>query len=507
MIGQTNPFELESGSDKLGRPAYMVLILCIAALFAWLISKMGIAGSAGLILLPFLGIYLNYLFRFPIIGLYTAIGLGFVLLGLGKYITGIPLGVMMDAILIVTYIALIFNKFKDRVDWSPVNKEITYFSILWFAYSVFELVNPEARSSAAWFSGRGIGLYMLLIVPLTLIFINTNQKLNAFFYLWGILSLLASFKGIIQHFWGVDPWEQAWLNEGNAQTHVLFGKLRSFSFMSDAGQFGANQGYSALVAFIFSSVQTDKRKKLFFLIVSLLAFYGLVISGTRGALSVPLAGFMAYFVLRKNIRVMIAGFFILLMVFVFFKYTSIGQGNPQIRRMRTAFDPNDASLQVRLENQRRLKVYLASRPFGGGIGLGGVKAQKYLPNAFLSQVATDSWYVLIWVEQGVVGLLLHLFILFYTLIKGSYFIVFRIRDPILKIKMAALASGMFGIMVASYGNAVLGQMPTSMLIYTSMALLMNTKVFDSEEASEPDSNQKEIRQLISPSFPNQKQIT
>ena len=204
---------------------------------------------------------------------------------------------------------------------------------------------------------------------------------------------------------------------------------------------------------------------------------------------------------------MIAGFFILLMVFVFFKFTSIGQGNPQIRRMRTAFDPNDASLQVRLENQRRLKVYLASRPFGGGIGLGGVKAQKYLPNAFLSQVATDSWYVLIWVEQGIVGLLLHLFILFYTLIKGSYFIVFRIRDPILKIKMAALASGMFGIMVASYGNAVLGQMPTSMLIYTSMALLMNTKVFDSAEASEPDSNQQEIRQLVYSPLPYQNQTT
>ena len=176
---------------------------------------------------------------------------------------------------------------------------------------------------------------------------------------------------------------------------------------------------------------------------------------------------------------MIVGFFLLLMVFVFFKYTSIGQGNDQIRRMRTAFDPNDASLQVRLENQKRLKTYLASRPFGGGIGLGGVKAQKYLPNAFLSQVATDSWYVLIWVEQGIVGLLLHLFILFYTIGKASYLIVFRIRDPILKIKMAALVSGMFGVMVASYGNAVLGQMPTSILIYTSMALMLNTEKFDS----------------------------
>ena len=64
--------------------------------------------------------------------------------------------------------------------------------------------------------------------------------------------------------------------------------------------------------------------------------------------------------------------------------------------------------------------------------------------------------------------------------------MFRIRDPILKLKMAALASGMFGVMVASYGNAVLGQMPTNVLIYISMALLINSKIFDSpkEDAGE-----------------------
>lgn len=50
--------------------------------------------------------------------------------------------------------------------------------------------------------------------------------------------------------------------------------------------------------------------------------------------------------------------------------------------------------------------------------------------------------------------------------------------------MAALASGMFGVMVASYGNAVLGTMPTGMLIYTSMALLLNSEIFDSKADSD-----------------------
>ena len=478
MLNELNPFEIRTGSEKLYKPEYIVGILFLLIASALLIYQMGIVGISALIMLPFLAAYLVLIFRCPVTGLYTAIGLSFILLGIGRYIKDIPIGLAMDAILILTFIALIFNKFVDKIDWKPAYKDITLLALVWFGYSIFELINPEARSVAAWFSGRGISFYMLMIIPLSFLFINSNQKLNNFFLLWGIFSLLVSLKGIMQHFWGVDPWEQGWLDEGNSKTHVLFGKLRSFSFLSDAGQFGANQAYSAVVATIVSLVEKNGWKKLFFICVALLGFYGMILSGTRGALSIPIAGFMAFFILRKNIGVMVLGFFLLLTVFIFFKYTSIGQGNDQIRRMRTAFDPNDASLQVRLENQKKLKVYLATRPFGGGIGLGGVKAQKYLPNAFLSQIATDSGYVLVWVEQGIIGLLLQLFILFYVVTKSSFHIMFRIRDPVLKIKLAALTSGMFGIMVANYGNAVLGQLPTSILIYTSMALMMNSEIFD-----------------------------
>ena len=281
---------------------------------------------------------------------------------------------------------------------------------------------------------------------------------------------------------------------------MLFGKLRIFSFLSDAGQFGANQAYSGVVAIIVSMVETNKRKKIFFLIVGILGLYGMLLSGTRGSISIPLAGFGLYFVLKKNKVVMLSGFFLLVLVFVFFKYTLIGQDNQQIRRMRSAFDPNDASLQVRLENQKKLKVYLASRPMGGGIGHAGVKAQKYLPNAFLSNVATDSWYVLIWAEQGIIGLSLHLFILFYVLVKASYLIMFRIRDPIVKMKMAALASGMFGVMVASYGNAVLGTMPTGMLIYVSMALMLNSDVLDADALSGKNLEQDAGNDVSKPSL-------
>ncbi len=485
MATTSNPFETGSGSAKLASASYYIPFFVICVLTAWLISYSGIVAGLGLIALPFVLLYLNFLFRNPILGLYTMIPLGFIILGANRYVKIPQIGISTDSILVLTFLALIFKNFYDKVDWKPAKKDITLLAFIWFAYGLMSAANPEIRSMAVWLASfRGISVYMLLIITLTLLLLNTRKRLNMFFLLWGIFSILASLKGIQQVTLGVDPWEKAWLDAGAHFTHVLFGRLRVFSFLSDAGQFGANQAYSGVVFIILSLSQKDRKKKIFFLIVGVLGLYGMLLSGTRGSISVPLAGFMLYFILRRNVVVLIIGVFLLAVVFIFFKYTTIGQDNQQIRRMRTAFDPNDASLQLRLSNQKKLAVYLSTRPFGGGLGHAGSKAMKSLPNTFLANVATDSWYVMIWAEQGVVGLVLHLFILFYIILKSSYLIVFRIRDPLLKMTMTALTAGMFGVMAASYGNAVLGSFPTGVLIYISMALMLNAEVLDKETAQE-----------------------
>ena len=492
-----NPFDQLTGSDRLRSPIYLLLLVLLLGLGAVVFGKMGLIPGFGLIIMPFSFAYLYLLFKYPITGVYTSVFLGFTILGLSRYVD-FQVGLLMDGIFFVTFIALIFNKFYDKVDWSLANKDITLLSVIWFGYSLLELFNPELRSVPAWLNGvRGISMYMLLLVVLTLLLVDTNRKLEYFFLLWGFLSLIASLKGIMQKVWGVDSYEQAWLDGGAAITHVLFGKLRIFSFLSDAGQFGANQAYSAVVAGIVAMVEKDFRKKIFYIVVAVFGIYGMLLLGTRGAIAIPLAGFGTFFVIKKNKVVMFSGFVVLILFYVFFKYTTIAQGNEQIRRMRTAFDPNDASFQVRLENQRILSAYLATRPLGGGIGHAGVKAKKYIPNGYLSQIATDSWYVMIWAEQGVVGLILHLFILFYVVIKAGNNIMNRIRDPILKMRMSALLGGMVGVMVASYGNAVLGTVPTAVTIYMSMALMLNTEIFDTpvvESEIQSVGNQKQLVQ-------------
>lgn len=488
-----NQVTKETGAASLGRPAMVLVLLFVTLLSGVAIGKKGLTAAVMLMMIPFVVLVVIRVFEVPKTALYLVLIIGFLANGLGRYIKGIPFGLSIDGLLVLCYVAIFFKGFNERVDWSPASRDITALAAVWYGYAIFQLVNPEALSRVAWFYAmRGVSLYMFLMIPLLLMLFNNHRDLKRVLYLWGIMSLLATFKGFLQLNVGVDPWEQAWLDGGGEITHILFGKLRVFSFYSDAGQFGASQAHTGVMASIVFLHAKHPKEKIFFAILALASFYGMFISGTRGAIAVPAAGFFLYIILIRNVKLVTLGIIAGISVFIFFKYTTIGNDVYAIRRMRTAFDPNDPSLQVRLENQRRLKTYLATRPFGGGIGSAGNWGQRFTPNGFLANVPTDSWYVMIWAEQGIVGLVLHLGILFFILIKGSYLAMTKVRDPDLQGKLFALAAGMMGIMAASYGNGVLGQSPTGPLLYSSMAFLFLSEQLQQSLDEERTKEKKEI---------------
>ncbi|MDX1286018.1 MAG: O-antigen ligase family protein, partial [Draconibacterium sp.] len=458
-------------------------------------AKGGMKAGIGIVALPFVIAYVYFIFLTPRVGIIGLYLLNFTVLGLIRYIKGVPLGLSIDGHFILIYLSLFFKSFFEKVPWKNAKNDLTILAFVWYGYALFQLVNPEAVSRAAWFYAmRGVALYMLFAIPIIFIMFNKNKDLALFFKIWAVLSILGTLKGMMQKFVGPDPWEQAWLDGGGELTHILFGKLRVFSFYSDAGQFGGAQGHAGVVFLLLAWNQKKSKKlRILYAIAGIMGLYGMMISGTRGSIAVPVMGFATYVVLQKNVKVIAAGILMGIMVFVFFKYTTIGNNNYSIRRMRTAFDPNDASLQVRLENQRKLKSYMASRPFGGGLGSAGNWGMRFSPNTFLAQTPTDSWYVMIWAEQGIVGLMLHLFILFYIVIKSSYVIAFKLKDPWIKAQMGALVSGIMGIMLASYGNGVLGQMPTGIVMYTSMAFLFLAKKLEQEALEENKKTKKKLK--------------
>lgn len=472
----------KTGAQKLQHPVVIAGLVIVSVILAYIIAKTGLIAVVALIGSIFGLVFLNRLFNHPALGIATLLLFSFVAIGLTRYIRGVPLGLGVDGILALTFIALFFNTFYKRINLDQSNRDITYLLTIWFAYAVLEFFNPLALSRSAWFYAmRGMSLYPILVVPLALMLFKRLRYLTFFLYVWGTFTLLGTIKGLQQLYIGLDPGEQFWLDTVGAVTHVINGQLRVFSFFSDAGQFGAAQGAAGAVSILAAISFKSKTKKIFFYIVGFMGLWGMMISGTRGAMIVPMIGGITYLILRKNVRVIIIGAIVMSFIYAFFAYTYIGDGNYQVARMRTAFRPEqDASYQVRLENRAILKTYLADKPFGGGIGAAGNWGLRFSPQGFLANVATDSWYVQVWAEQGIIGLMLHLFILSYIILKGFYLVLFKVKSVELAGVLGALIAGFAGIMGASYGNGVLGQMPTGALVYLSWTFIFMAQQLDRE---------------------------
>lgn len=465
-----------------GPIARILLILASAVLVGSLIARGGLIVGLVLMALPLVAYFVYRIYDEPRLGLLFTIAAGFLGVGLRRYVPA-PTGLLVDALLALTLVVVLLRR-PEAWDWNRLKNGLFAVCLIWFLYNVFELFNPERPSITAWFYAvRGVALYLMLAAPLALLILDRRDDVDRVLRWWLILSVVGAFWGLKQLFVGLDGSEQAWLSvPGNQTTHLLFGKLRVFSFYSDTGQFGAAQGHAAVVAGVLALGPGSFRRRLLYALVAALSFYGLLISGTRGAMAVPLVGFVVFFILSKNWKVLLIGLAGIFLVFGLLKYTHVGHNIYEVRRMRSAVveGMDNPSFQVRLENQKRLKAYLQSRPFGGGVGSAGYWGLRFSPDTFLANLALDSWYVKIWAEQGPVGLYLYLAILAYLFIATLRRVV-RIRDPMLRQQMMALYAGLAGIAAASYGNQVLGQVPTGILVYLSLALLFLSPHFDTPE--------------------------
>ena len=466
-----------SGSALLHHPALQAAGLGLALALAAVIAKLGLAAALTMAGLPVLALLGIQTFRDPKIALWSALVFSFVFSGLSLYVRA-PWGLGLDALLVIGWLGMFFQLFRMG-NWRPLRNDAMLLAAIWFGYILLQLANPEMRSLEAWFYAmRGVGFYQLLAFGLAFIYLRHPRHLDNFLTIAVGISILGALWGLRQRILGPNAAENYWLwVENHQDEHVLSGVLRVFSFYSDAGQFGSSQAMFSLVSAIAALAPMSWKRRSFLLLGAALTLIGFFISGTRGALAVPGAGILLYMVVSRNFKTLLAGIFLMGLSFYMLKYTYVLHGVEPVRRMRTALDFSDPSLNARLQNQIQFGNYLQNRPFGGGVGSAGFWGNRFSPGTFLGSTPTDSYYVKIWAETGVVGLCLHLFILGYFLGKGGA-IIYQLKDQALRIKTIALYSGFGGVLLASYGNQVFSQMPTGMVMNLALPLIFMAPLFD-----------------------------
>lgn len=389
-----------------------------------------------------------------------------------------PSGVLIEAFLVLTFIAAIFT--VTKTGWASANTDIFFLLLFWFFISVAEIANPEGASVMGWLKEiRSAALYPLLITLLSIVVLDKEKDLNTFILIVLCFSTLAALDGLKQKYIGLSQGDFNFLAYGGAQTHIVFGRLRIFSFYSEAAQFGASQAHIGLMAMILALGPIKKKYKVILLVASALMLYGMLLSGTRGALFALIPGAFLAIILSKKFKVLIFGGAIAIGFLCFLKFTYIGNSNYEIYRLRSALNPEDPSLNVRFNSQRILKEYMSTRPFGGGLGVTGANGMEYNSDKFLSKVQPDSYWVKIWAMYGIIGFTIWFGIMLYILGKCCG-ITWKIEDPGLKIKAIALTSGFGGILFCSYGNEVINTMPSAIIVFMSCALVYKMPQFDHE---------------------------
>ena len=447
----------------------------LASLLAiFMFYRFGMFSGYLLLILPFLIAYIIIAFCCLEVILYTVLFFGFFGVAYGRYILrdAIPWGIFFDMLLIFGYSMVLLKGVTKKVEWAKILDTPLLILIIWLFYCISTAANPERCDFDGWFTAFRLQMYMVLTIPLFCLLLDF-KKLKVLLVLWAVFSIILSLKGFVQEKIWLDPIDRNFLI-GNT-FHMVMGKLRVFSFLSDAGQFGVQQAHAATFGAIMFLITKNRKLRILFLIMAIAGIYGMFASGTRGAIFVIFGGAMVLCTLIRRTKLFIISVIVAGSFYCFMNYTTIGNSTYAIYRMRTAFKPaQDDSYLARKINQTILKAYLKDRPFGGGLG-----AMQHGPeDSVLASTPYDSGFILIWGDMGIVGLSMYIGMIVIFLIKGGLLVWFRIKDEWLRGILIALMSGIVGVSVANYGNPVMLQYPTNVLFFMSVAVIYTASRMD-----------------------------
>jgi len=348
---------------------------------------------------------------------------------------------------------------------------------LWFGFCCLEVLNDSCSlgiNIAFWFTGfRLMALQLLWIILVFTIYIASPKILMTYLKVWALFSLFSVFWVWKQETFGFTSAEKHWIETRGRSTHILnAGTLtRYFSTFSDAANYGCNAA-AAVVSFIIIGITTPlKKDKIFFLTISFFVIWGFFQSGTRTAIFCLAAGLMTYVFLSKSVKIAIP-FSIAFVLFAFILvFTDIGNSNQQIRRMRSAFNKNDASANVRDINKDAIRKYIKDIPWGIGIGMNPDNIPVNNKFRKLSAIPPDSEYVFIWVHTGPIGITVFLISMAIMLGGACRIVLFRLKSKTLIGIGGGLCGSFVAIQLGAYANQVLFQYPNGITFFGGLAIV------------------------------------
>lgn len=467
MINSLTTYTKKNGGRVIG--LFLLFILSLYELYT-----MGIIGMALVCMIPIMIVGIYLVFNFQMSFFWSIFIINYIVMGLNRYYTiPIPLTaltIIPQAIILMVIIIDIRKTHNTKYG----NIMLLALSI-WSAFMLLQLGNQTCGlpiSFPNWlqnFIFYSIAFFLAYFIVSTLI--NTPKEIMIFLRLWAYLAIIAVFWAWRQKTFGWDNSENIWLMSGGSTTHIIGGSIRYFSYFSDAANYGCHIAAAAVAFYIIAITTKIKKDRILFLSAALLCTYGFFLSGTRAGLMCFLVGIAFYVLLSKSFKIAIPVAITGGLFFFILAFTEIGQSNMQIRRMRSAFNKNDASANVRDINKQALKNYLKDAPFGLGMNIDINRIPANHKYKVVTQTASDSTYVYLWEYTGIIGTCIFAFTNFLILLGGCIVCLFRLKNRGTQGIGGALCCSFLAIQAGGYANNILLQYPNVLVFYGGMAIV------------------------------------
>lgn len=389
----------------------------------------------------------------------------------------IPLS-LVDELLELTLIAIALIDIRKETHFGRAWNFMLFALSIWFGLCFIEILNDTCGLGInvnAWFTGsRLMALQLLWIILVFALYITNAQTLSTYLRVWAGLSLFSAFWTWKMINFGFTDSENSWLYSVGYVTHILnAGTLtRYWSTFSDAANYGCNASASAVAFLVFGITAKLKKDKILYFMTAAAVIWGMFQSGTRTAMFTLIAGFIVFLFLARSMKILIpsaiAGVFFLFILM----FTTIGNSNQQMRRMRSAFkSEEDASANVRSINQAAIKKYMKDAPWGIGIGIFADNIPSGNRYKMLAMIPPDSEYVFIWVRTGYIGVTVFAICMILMLLGACYVVMFKLKSPSLIGVGGGMCSAFTAIQVSGIANQVIFQYPNGLTFFGGLAIV------------------------------------
>lgn len=465
--------KLSEYSRENGGRVLLLFLLFLLAIYEFVTA--GFSTFAMVCLLPFLVLFIYTAFTWRMFTFWTLIVVNYFLQMKDIHLP-VPMSLPNEMLQIILLAIAIVDARQDPHFERCINLMLLAL-IIWCSFCTLEVLNDTCNLGidiGSWYTGARLMAFQLLYIFLVFsIYISSPDSLIKYLKIWLALSLFSVFWVWKQKTLGFTTAENIWLETRGRSTHILNGGtlIRYFSTFGDAANYGINAAGTAATFIIIAITNKIRIYKLIFGISALFIIWGMFQSGTRTAIFCLAAGLMTFIVLSKSIKIAVP-FSMVIALFAFILiFTEIGNGNQQIRRMRTAFSSNNASANVRDINQEVMKKYIRDAPWGIGIGMDRDNVPANNKFRRLTTIPPDSEYVFIWLRTGPVGITIFIITMLIMLGGACYIVLFKLKNKSLIGIGGGLCCAFVAFQLGGYANQVLMQFPNCLIFYGGLSIV------------------------------------